>query len=100
MVRLRDRRIIRKRTRGARDRIQATAKMQAGDFDSLPYLTAELPGVGGALKQEPEDFMVDEIAAYEPSGEGEHLFLWVEKRDISGEDLVRHIGRRLAIPSG
>jgi tRNA pseudouridine13 synthase len=74
--------------------------MQAGDFDSLPYLTAELPGVGGALKQEPEDFVVDEIAAYEPSGEGEHLFLRVEKRDISGEDLVRHIGRRLAIPSG
>jgi tRNA pseudouridine13 synthase len=73
---------------------------RAGNFDSLPFLTADLPGTGGTLKQEPEDFVVEEIPAYEPCGEGEHLFLWVEKQDVSGEELLRHVARRLAIPSG
>src|SRR5580704_5664766 len=71
-----------------------------GNFDSLPFLTADLPGTGGKLKQEPEDFVVEEIPAYEPCGEGEHLFLWVEKQDVSGEELLRHVARRLGIPSG
>src|SRR5580704_2663101 len=70
---------------------------QAGDFDSLPYLTGDLSAIGGTIKQQPDDFVVEEIPAYEPCGEGEHLFLWVEKRDVSGEDLLRHVARRCAI---
>jgi tRNA pseudouridine13 synthase len=70
---------------------------QAADFDALPYVTADLSGVGGAIKQQPDDFVVEEIAAYEPCGEGEHLFLWLEKRDVAGEDLLRYVARRLAI---
>ena len=35
------------------------------------------------LKQVPEDLEVEELPAYPPSGEGEHLFLWVEKRGRS-----------------
>jgi tRNA pseudouridine13 synthase len=73
---------------------------RGGNFDSLPYLTADLPGVGGTLKQEPDDFVVEELPAYEPCGEGEHLFLWVEKQDVSGEELLRHVARRLGIASG
>jgi tRNA pseudouridine13 synthase len=64
---------------------------------ALPYLTADLPGIGGKLKQRPEEFVVEEIPAYVPSGEGEHLFLWVEKTDVAGEDLLRHIATQLAI---
>jgi tRNA pseudouridine13 synthase len=63
----------------------------------LPYLTAELPGIGGHLKERPEDFAVEEIPAYEPCGEGEHLFLWVEKTDVAAEELTRHIGRSLGV---
>src|SRR5580692_3991197 len=74
--------------------------IRAGNFDSLPFLTADLPGTGGTLKQEPEDFVVEEIPAYEPCGEGEHLFLWMEKQDVSGEELLRHVARRLGISSG
>jgi tRNA pseudouridine13 synthase len=73
-----------------------TAPLQSHTFDSLPHLTAELPGVGGTLKTQPEDFVVEEIAAYEPAGEGEHLFLWIEKRDVAGEEFLRHVARRLA----
>ncbi|REJ92595.1 MAG: tRNA pseudouridine(13) synthase TruD, partial [Planctomycetota bacterium] len=47
-----------------------------------PYLTFELPGIGGEIKREPDDFIVEELPAYPPCGEGEHLFLWVEKRDL------------------
>lgn len=63
----------------------------------MQYLTSDLPGIGGRLKTEPEDFVVEEIPAYEPSGEGEHLFLWVEKRDVAAEDLVRHIATAVGI---
>ena len=48
----------------------------------LPYLTAA-PGIGGKIKQSPEEFFVEELPAYELSGEGEWLFLLVEKRDLS-----------------
>lgn len=62
---------------------------------TLPYLTVDLPGIGGRWKDEPEDFIVEEIPAYEPSGAGEHLFLWIEKRDVSANDLVHHVARTL-----
>ncbi len=64
----------------------------------LPYLTADLPGVGGVLKAEPKDFVVEEIPAYDPCGTGEHLFLWVEKEDVPADELVRHLSRSLGVP--
>ena len=41
----------------------------------LPYITAELPGVGGQLKAEPAHFVVEEIPLYEASGSGAHLYV-------------------------
>lgn len=64
---------------------------------SLPFLTAELPGVGGDLKQVASDFEVEEIPAYLPTGSGEHLFLWIEKTGISGEQLTQHIVHSLRL---
>jgi tRNA pseudouridine13 synthase len=62
------------------------------------YLTAEVPGVGGVLRQRPEDFLVEEIPAYSPSGEGEHLYLFLEKRELSTSHMIRlladHFGVR------
>ena len=70
------------------------------EFAELPpLLTKDLPGIGGRIKQEPEDFEVEEIAAYEPCGEGEFLFLWIEKRDCGAEYFVRQVAQRLAIPA-
>ncbi len=53
------------------------------------YLSAEVPAVGGRLKERPEDFYVEELPAYEPCGEGEHLYLFVEKRMLSTLRVVR-----------
>src|SRR5579862_5569207 len=73
------------------------------DFDPLalpPLLTADLPGIGGEIKQQAEDFEVEEIPAYEPCGQGDFLFLWIEKRDMGAEYFVRQVARRLDIPVG
>jgi len=64
----------------------------------LPYLTAELPGIGGVLKATPQDFVVEEVPAYLPGGDGEHLFLWIEKTDVPADELVRHLSRALGVP--
>ena len=62
-----------------------------------PYLSAAIPGVGGDLKQNPEDFLVEELPAYEPVGEGEHLYLWVEKRDLSTPHMLRMLAKAFRI---
>ncbi len=35
----------------------------------LPFLTQQLPGIGGHIKEQPQDFEVEEVPAYEPSGD-------------------------------
>ncbi len=51
----------------------------------------------GRIKTSPEDFVVEEIAAYEPSGEGTHLFLRFEKRNLTTDAAVRIITKALGI---
>lgn len=70
------------------------------DLPDTPRLCADVPGIGGRVKAEPEDFVVEEIPAYHPSGEGEHLFLWIEKRDVSAEQLQRHVARVCGLKPG
>jgi len=66
---------------------------------SLPVMRLpELPPLGGEFKASPEDFLVEEIPAYPPCGEGEHLFLWVEKRDCSAEFLTRRLAKAFGAP--
>lgn len=59
------------------------------------YLTAHLPGTGGSIRNQPEDFQVDEIPLYEPSGEGDHLYLHIEKQGLSTYDLLREVAAAL-----
>ncbi len=63
----------------------------------LPFLTPAQAGCGGLLKQAPEDFFVEEMPAYPPSGDGEHLFLFVEKRGITTPDLVGRASKMLGL---
>lgn len=65
----------------------------------LPRWHSSGPQLVGRLKTAPEDFIVEEIPAYEPSGDGEHLFLWIEKRDVAAEQLLKHVGRVLGMPA-
>ncbi len=70
------------------------------DVIQPPLLTSDLPGIGGKIKTIPDDFEVEEIPAYEPSGQGDFLYLWIEKRDMGAEFFTRQIARRLDIPVG
>lgn len=53
--------------------------------------------IHGRIKQTCADFVVEEIPAYQPCGEGEHLFLWIEKEDVSAEYLVRRIAKATGV---
>lgn len=64
----------------------------------MTLLTDDLLGVGGRIKDRPDDFRVEEVPAYMPSGEGEHLFLWVEKRGMGAEYFTKAIARTLELP--
>ncbi len=66
----------------------------------LPLTTGDLTGIGGRIKTEPEDFEVEEVPAYQPSGQGDFLYLWVEKRGMGAEYFVRQVARRLEVPVG
>jgi len=51
----------------------------------------------GKIKCSPEDFVVEEIPAYEPTGEGTHLFLRFEKKGLTTDAAVRAITKALGI---
>lgn len=49
---------------------------------------SDAPGIGGAIKQRPEDFLVEELPLYDPSGEGEHLYLGIQKSGVSHSEMM------------
>lgn len=59
---------------------------------ALPRAHGE-PVVVARLRDRPEDFRVSEILGFEPAGEGEHAFLWVEKRGQNTDWVARQLAR-------
>lgn len=58
-------------------------------------MTASLtPGI---IKSSPSDFIVDEIPAYLPSGEGPHLYLHFKKTNRTTDHVVNDIARALGV---
>ena len=62
-----------------------------------PLITEDMPGLGGSVKMEPEDFVVEEIPLYPFSGDGDYLYLWVEKRDMGAGFFLKQLAARLDI---
>lgn len=75
----------------------------AGDHSLLttlidaPRRTGEPVIENAVMRETPEDFVVQELPLYEPCGSGEHLYLWIEKRDVSSEQLRRLIADGLQV---
>lgn len=63
----------------------------------LAFLTADLPGVGGRLKQRAEDFFVDEQPLTLPCGSGEHIWLHVEKCNQATFDAAQRIAKLFGV---
>ena len=49
------------------------------------------PALQARIRTTPEDFRVDELPGFEPSGSGEHLLLTVEKRGINTAFAARRL---------
>ncbi|MDD5306375.1 MAG: tRNA pseudouridine(13) synthase TruD [Deltaproteobacteria bacterium] len=62
---------------------------------ALPCLTADVPPVGAAIRRHLADFEVDEIPAYLPSGDGDHVYFRIEKSGLATSRAVREIARAL-----
>ncbi|MBU0718255.1 MAG: tRNA pseudouridine(13) synthase TruD [Planctomycetes bacterium] len=63
--------------------------------EQWPCLTADLPGIGGAIKRHDEDFVVEELSLYEASGQGTHTYFTIEKHGLTTLAAVRHIAHAL-----
>jgi len=63
------------------------------DIDlSLPYITKDLQGIGGKIRQQTNHFVVEEIPTYDPQGVGNHLYVNITKENLT----TREIQLRLA----
>jgi len=63
----------------------------------LPYLTRDIPGIGGVIRQRPEDFFVQELPLYEPCGEGQHVYCEIEKLGLTTFQAIDQIARALNV---
>jgi tRNA pseudouridine13 synthase len=63
-----------------------------------PRLTADLPGTGGTINSI-EGFLVEEIPAYLPSGEGEHCMVQIEKRELNTNQALDILCRAFSVSS-
>ncbi|MEE4297273.1 MAG: tRNA pseudouridine(13) synthase TruD [Wenzhouxiangella sp.] len=55
------------------------------------------PAGSGRIRSRPEDFEVEELLGHEPSGDGEHLWLWIEKREHNTVDVARILAQNASI---
>lgn len=61
------------------------------------YLSAAFPGIGGHIKDSPEDFIVEEIPAYAACGSGDHLYLRVEKQGMTTFAMIQRLATALGV---
>ena len=57
----------------------------------------DFPTLPGHIKQREEDFLVDEIPLYEPSGTGEHVYVRVQKHGMSHSELLGVIRKHFKV---
>ena len=60
------------------------------------YVTSE-KGIGGTIRNQYEDFYVEEIPEVIPNGEGPNVYIWIEKLGRTTLDVVLDIARDLHI---
>lgn len=64
--------------------------------DDLPFLHGGPLGCA-RFKSVPEDFVVEEVLGFEPSGEGEHCLVWAEKRDLDSNTAAVRLATAVGI---
>lgn len=64
----------------------------------LPFEHADLAPLGGGIGPDPEDFVVDEQPLYAASGQGDHWYVRLAKRERTTADLKRAVADAAQVP--
>lgn len=64
--------------------------VHSGWSDDLP-MSGSATGIGGDMGDKNTDFEVEEVPAYSPSGQGEHVYLWIEKNGKGTPEAIKEI---------
>ncbi len=62
-------------------------------MEPLSFVTEDLPGIGGTLKEDASHFIVEEIPLYTASGSGEHIYLTLTRENRETRALIRDMTR-------
>jgi tRNA pseudouridine13 synthase len=65
----------------------------------LPYVSADLPGIGGQLRSSPDHFIVEEIPLYDASGEGQHLYVNLTKEELTTREVQQKLADLFSLPN-
>ncbi len=65
---------------------------------TLPFVTPDLPGIGGSIKQVPEHFIVDEVPLYDAEGSGPHVYINLTRAGWTTRDVAIQLGRCFDVP--
>ncbi len=63
----------------------------------MSFSTVYPPILGGTIRSKPEDFIVEEIPLFVPSGQGEHLFLKIRKKGTNTDWLAGQLAKLLNV---
>jgi len=69
-----------------------------GTLERLPTFNPE-PKIRGTIRQRSEDFDVSEFLSFQPSGNGEHLFLLIEKKDCNTDWVAKELQKQYQLTS-
>ncbi len=67
-------------------------------LSALSYLHGA-PVANGCIRAQAEDFFVQETLSFTPSGEGEHLFLYIEKREANTQWVAQQLAKHFSVRS-
>jgi tRNA pseudouridine13 synthase len=73
------------------------AGLPADPVRDLPFAHGG-PVLQGLLRARPEDFVVEELLGYGPSGEGEHVWIRLRKRRRNTLDVAQALARLAGVP--
>jgi tRNA pseudouridine13 synthase len=63
----------------------------------MELYTTTAEGIGGMLRQEPEDFVVNEVSGWDVEDSGKYLILELTKKDWDTHHIIRDMSRALGI---
>jgi tRNA pseudouridine13 synthase len=74
--------------------------MQPAPATKLPLITPGLPGIGGEIKRDPSHFVVEEVPLYEPKGQGEHLYIRIQREGMTTREVVKALSQEFNVAQG